>query len=99
MVSLVYLGTIDAHYVRIEHFAICVWNAFGMLVLNGLPRPHHPQTNMRCFDAIDDKFFISIEAVGPRFDLETAQAFLAQHGGTKRRGGGGQVMRYNLPGY
>ena len=54
-----------------------------MLVLNGLPRPHHPLDKYAPFRRVtDDKFFISIEASDPRFDLETAQAFLAQHGGT-----------------
>jgi hypothetical protein len=56
---------------------------FGMMILNGLPRPHHPLDKYAPFRRVtDDKFFITIEASDPRFDSESAQAFLKQHGGT-----------------
>jgi len=42
--------------------------AGGMLVLNGLPRLHHPLlANRRFLRASDDRFFISIDARDPNF--------------------------------
>lgn len=55
----------------------------GMLVLNGLPKPSHPLDKYEPFRRVtDDKFFITIEASDPRFDIDTAKAFLVEHGGT-----------------
>ena len=54
----------------------------GMMLLNGLPRPHHPLDKYPPFRRVtDDKFFITIEASDPRFDRESAQSFLKEHGG------------------
>ena len=47
----------------------------GMLFLNGLPRWHHPLFNSDRFKRVtQDKFFIAIEAIDPKFsDAETRQ--------------------------
>ena len=53
----------------------------GMLVLNRLPRHHHPLFNSLRFEAVtDDKFFISIEADDPRFDEAKTTSFLKEIG-------------------
>ena len=56
---------------------------FGMLLLNGLPRPHHPIDRYPAFRSVtDDGFFISIETTDPKFDEEESKALLASLGGT-----------------
>lgn len=58
---------------------------FGMLALNGLPRPHHPLFNVHRFakHATTDRFYICIEARDPKFNLADSARFLhelhAQH--------------------
>lgn len=50
---------------------------FGMLGLNKLPRHHHPIFYSERFErCTDDKFFISIEAADPKFDVEETRTFL-----------------------
>jgi hypothetical protein len=50
---------------------------FGMFGLNQLPRHHHPVFESDRFRAAtDDRFFISIEAGDPKFDVEAARALL-----------------------
>jgi hypothetical protein len=50
---------------------------FGMLAFNLMPRAHHPVFYSDNFHAaLDDGFFVSIEAEDPLFDARHTQAFL-----------------------
>ena len=49
----------------------------GMILLNGLPRPHHPVFNAKHFErATTDRFFLCIESSDPKYDEEATRAFL-----------------------
>lgn len=50
---------------------------FGMVLMNGLPQHYHPMFNAPDFDhATQDKFFLSIEARDPKFDINKTREFL-----------------------
>ena len=52
---------------------------FGMLFLNGLPRPHHPVFNVPRFDrASQDRFFLCIEATDQIYDAAATRQFLEE---------------------
>ena len=51
----------------------------GVLAMNGLPRPHHPVFNVPEFAlASNDRFFLSIQARDPLFDLEATYQMLSE---------------------
>jgi hypothetical protein len=50
----------------------------GMMLLSGLPRPHHPVFNVPQFArSSQDRFFLCIEATDPQFDRVVTAEFLA----------------------
>ena len=54
---------------------------FGMFHMNRLPRLHHPLFSSTRFERFsDDRFFISIQADDPKFDLEQTQSLLRECG-------------------
>lgn len=51
---------------------------FGYLLMNGLPRLHHPIFNAKEFDlATRNRFFLCIESADPRFERADTGRFLA----------------------
>lgn len=56
---------------------------FGMLILNRLPRLHHPVFHDPTFRqrGADDGFFVVVEAVDPKFDPDAVRADLERLGG------------------
>jgi hypothetical protein len=54
-----------------------LFGVFGMLAVNGLPKPHHPLFNEPRFDRVtQDRFFLCIEATDDKFDRERTWEFL-----------------------
>ena len=58
---------------------------FGMFALNGFPMPYHPVFNVARFaaHASQDRFFLAIEAIDPKFDRVRTRAFLQGLGATE----------------
>ena len=55
----------------------------GMLLMNRLPRLHHPLFNWDRFRGVtNDKFFVAIEAEDPDFQEKSLRELLASVGGT-----------------
>jgi Protein of unknown function (DUF3341) len=55
---------------------------FAVLIMNGLPRPHHPLFNWERFRRVsNDGFFLVIEARDPRFAEVEARELLERSGG------------------
>jgi hypothetical protein len=56
-----------------------LFGVFGMLAVNGLPKPHHPLFNEPRFDRVtQDRFFFCIEVRDPKFDREKTWQFLTK---------------------
>ena len=56
---------------------------FGLLGLTRLPQPYHSLFKSKRFEQVtDDKFFISIEAADPRFNVDATIAMLQSAGAT-----------------
>lgn len=54
--------------------------AIGMLLLNGLPRPHHPVFETPFFSERNQShFYLCIEAADTRFDRARTEDFLRKH--------------------
>ena len=54
---------------------------FGVLALNRLPMPYHPVFNVERFElASRNRFFLCIEAVDSKFELERTRRFLDEIG-------------------
>src|ERR1043166_9372377 len=52
---------------------------FASFALNGLPRPHHPLFGISEFDrALQDRFFLCIEATDRKFNPKETRAFLQE---------------------
>ena len=58
------------------------FTVFGMFALNGLPRWYNAIFNHKTFHKVtDDKFFVSIEADDPKYDINKVSNLLEKLGG------------------
>jgi len=56
----------------------------GMLAMNGLPRPNHPLFAIPQFDrATQDRFFLIVLGIDPKFDLQGTREFLQHLGASE----------------
>ncbi len=73
-------------YVPITFAGAVIGAAFaatlGMLIINQLPRLHHPLFFSNAFNVTDDGFFVSIDADDPQFNEERVISFLRSIGAT-----------------
>ena len=54
-----------------------LFTVLGMFALNKLPMPYHPVFNVPRFAlASRDRYFLSVQATDPKFDLEATRTFL-----------------------
>jgi ActD protein len=79
------LFTVPAFFPIMFEFTVLI-SAFtatlGMLMINGLPRLHHPMFNWERFKRVsDDKFFCVIEQTDPKFSAVGVRDFLESVGG------------------
>lgn len=50
---------------------------FGLFLMNGFPKPYHPVFNVARFvNASQDRFFLCIESIDRKFDVERTRDFL-----------------------
>jgi hypothetical protein len=79
------LFTVPAFFPIMFEFTVLI-SAFtatlGMLIMNGLPKLHHPMFNWERFKrASDDKFFCVVEQSDPKFSAREVTDFLEALGG------------------
>ncbi|HEY5811677.1 MAG TPA: DUF3341 domain-containing protein [Terrimicrobiaceae bacterium] len=79
------LFTVPAFFPIMFEFTVLIsafTATFGMLIMNGLPRLHHPMANWERFKRVsDDKFFCIVEKKDPRFaELEVKEFFESMGG-------------------
>lgn len=79
------LFTVPAFFPIMFEFTVLIsafTATFGMLIMNGLPRLHHPMLGWERFKRVsDDKFFCVIEKRDPKFSEREVRDFLESIGG------------------
>ena len=79
------LFTVPAFFPIMFEFTVLIsafTATFGMLIMNGLPRLHHPMLGWERFKRVsDDKFFCVIKKRDPKFSEREVRDFLESIGG------------------